>query len=230
MLLLWCLAWDFLCNKRSLRKSLNLKLLLYIFIIYFCALAEDSLTDTLNTVHFKIGHTLNFRDPKADSNRVDWHVGLSGSILFDSLKQLQVALYGSYERDNGKFYYAHSEKVGFRYGYINHIVDTEDSIFLFSVSGYYPVLKYFKVGMDVSWDYSKWKYGTYIGFNVQDWLSLEMIFWNNIQRVKGTLSPSIKLGKNKKIAMGIKAKVLMVGVIDKIDWNAGYFIEYSVDR
>jgi hypothetical protein len=203
-----------------------MKQIILIFFICSFIFAED----TLKTIHFKLGQTLNLRDPKEDKNKIDWHVGLSAFILFDSLMELESELTGSYERDNGNLYYSHSEKLGFKYGYISHIIDTEDSISLFNISAYYPFWKYFKAGADISWDYLDWSYGAYIGFKIKNWLSFEIIFWDDIQRIKGEFTPSIKFGKNKNIAMGIKAKILNIGMTDRLDWNAGYFIELSFNN
>lgn len=188
---------------------------------------SSSNQDTIKTKHFRWSHGVNFRDPLNEDNPIDWHISMSFLAEFDSLMGLETEIKGTYERDNGIKYYSHSERLGFRYGCISYIRDTEDSINLFSVSAFYPFLKYFRAGVDLSWMHHEEKYGAYIGFKAK-FGSAEIVFWDELRRIKGEISHKFPIGKKKIFFIGLKANALYLGG-KKFDWNAGYTAEFQLN-
>jgi hypothetical protein len=149
------------------------------------------------------------------------------SVIFDSLLGLEAELKGSYERDNGINYYSHAEELSFNYGSINYIEDTEDSIQLFSISAFYPFFKCFKAGFDLSWKHANKEFGAYIGAKTK-FVFLEVVFWDELRRIKGELEYKVTLGKRKIFTLGAKANALYLGG-KEFDWNIGYLTEVNIN-
>jgi|GEM_PF-4605005 len=188
---------------------------------------DDTVTvDTVNNVHLRIKHSVNFRDPKDDSNKVDWWVGAKGSIVFDSLLGFEIRLKTSMERDNGRRYYQHSEKIGFKYGYVQYYEDTEDGIQLLNITGHFVFWDILRVGGDFAWDHWEEKFGVYAAIKWK-WFFTEIVFWDQIYRIRASLEPTIPLGKRKLFVIGADCEVIYVDKL--IDWNAGYSIGFKVD-
>lgn len=201
-----------------------MRYLIFIFCLFLLSSADDSIPDS---THFKIAHHVNFRDPKDDSNKVDWWIGGKASLIFDALLDLTFYIKGNTERDNGIRYYQHTEKVSFRYGYIQYYIDTEDSIELFNITGYYVFFDIFKVGADFALDHWEEKYGAYFAVELE-WLFVEISFLREINRIRASLSPTIAFGKKKLFSFGFDCEINNVNEL--IDWKAGYSIGLKLSR
>lgn len=193
--------------------------------ICYVNVSGDSLSASPDSIipktHIMVKHHVNFRDPKDEKNKMDWWVGGKASITFDSLHALSFYIKGSTEKDNGIRYYQHTEKVAFKYGYTQYYIDTEDSIELLNITGYYVFIDIFKVGADFAWDHWEEKYGAYFAVEL-DWFFAEISFFKEINRIRASLTPAIALGKKEIFSFGLDCEV---NYVDKlIDWKAGYSI------
>ena len=200
-----------------------MKYFLFVLCFVFLSVAEDSIP---NNIHFKIAHSVNFRDPKDDKNKIDWWVGGKSTLSLDSLLGLTFYIKASTEKDNGIRYYQHTEKISFKYGYAQYYKDTEDKIELLNITGYYVIFDIIKIGADFSWDHWKRKYGLYAAVD-WNWLFVEISYFREINRIRASIEPTMSFGKKKLLSFGLDCEV---NYVDKlIDWKAGYSIQFKID-
>lgn len=157
---------------------------------------------------------INLRNAKIDTNKFDWY----GSAVYkhgtDSTYKIKVKC--SIERDNNIIYYQHSERGEVKYGHLQYLYDTEINVDMVSISGYYPIKKYFKLGVDISKSKQVYQAGCYAGVKYK-WFHIEVVFLDKLIRAQYNLSPALKITSRSKIGFKIDG----IFTDDKFKWHGG---------
>ncbi len=174
-----------------------------------------------NSFSQELGLHINLRNAKIDTNKFDWY----GSVVYehgtDSTYKIKVK--GSIERDNNIIYYQHSERGEVKYGHLQYLYDTEINTNMVSISGYYPIKKYFKLGVDVSKNKQVYQAGCYAGVKYK-WFHIEIVFFDKLIRLQYELSPTFVITDCSKIGFKIDG----IFTDDKFKWNGGLTYKINI--
>ena len=192
------------------------KLLLVILLLLLINLSYSK--ETIKDIQIDIDFHVNIRNAKIDTV-FDYYVSIGSKIIIKEF--VTINLKGSYERDNGVFYLAHSEIASCKYGQTGYIYDTEKDVKLFYASIYHPFL-IFKTGYDFSYSETS-KHSIYISVK-WEFINAEIAFFENIRRIKYLLSPTIK----KWDKLSLKAKIEGLYIADKFKWQNGLMLNYKI--
>lgn len=175
--------------------------------------------DTIKNIQIDAKLHINIRNAKIDTV-FDYYVSIGSKIIIREF--ITINLKGSYERDNGIIYLAHSEIASCKYGQSGYIYDTEKDVKLFYASIYYPFLKVFKTGYDFSCSQTS-KHSIY--FSVTwEFINAEIAFFENIRRIKYVLNPILK----KWDKLSLKANIEGLYIADKFKWQNGLSLNYTI--
>lgn len=202
-------------------KKTNFIILFVLFALSLVLMASLSFSqDTIKVIQSDVKLHLNTRNAKIDTC-FDYYFGLGTKVIIKEF--VTIDLKGSYERDNGLNYLAHSEKASCKYGQVGYKYDTEKDIKLFYASIYYPFLKIFKAGYDYSYSEAS-KHSAYISIKWK-FISAEVVFFNDIRRVKYLLNPTLK----KWDRLSLKANIEGFYVPGKFKWTNGLTLNYKIN-
>ena len=192
-------------------------LILLTIILASLSLKSYSKKDTIrSTIKFHI----NTRSTKIDTVSFDYYFSVKCETR---IKSVLIELTASYERDNGINYFAHNQKLSFKYGQIGNIYSQEKNMKLLYATIYYPIKEILKVGYDFSIN-DQYNHSLYMGLKYK-FIDIEIAFFQKLHRIKYSIEPVIKKWKKVKLTVQIKGLYLN----NRFKWQNGLALNYDLN-
>lgn len=172
-----------------------------------------------DTIRSIVKFHINTRSAKIDTVSFDYYFSIKSETR---VKGILIELTASYERDNGTNYFAHNEKLSFKYGQIGNIYSEEKNMKMFYTTIYYPIKDILKIGYDFSIN-KQYNHSVYMGLRYK-FIDIEVAFFQKLHRIKYSIEPVIK--KWKKVKLGIQIKGLYLN--NRFKWQNGLVLNYKI--
>ena len=172
-----------------------------------------------DTIRSVVKFHINTRSTKIDTVNFDYYFSIKSETR---VKNILIELVASYERDNGINYFAHNEKLSFKYGQIGNIYSEEKNMKLLYATIYYPIKDILKVGYDFSINY-QYNHSLYVGLKYK-FIDIEIAFFQKLHRIKYSIEPIIKKWKKVKLTVQIKGLYLN----NRFKWQNGLILNCKI--